>query len=79
MSAWTCPGCDEIYLQPECPTCHMKGDAVSWPDEITIEGTGYLVQRQLRGPTVVIRMDGGRIVPGERHLVLSAFLAQQHR
>jgi hypothetical protein len=76
---WTCPGCSEIYLEPECPACHMKGDAIAWPADITIEGVEYLVQRQLRGPTVVVRGDGGRMLPGERHLVLSAFLAQQHR
>lgn len=25
---WKCPGCDEIYLSDECPTCHMKGSSL---------------------------------------------------
>lgn len=77
---WTCPGCGWTYLDGfECQTCHMKGDAIIWPVEVTIEGVLYLVQRQIRGPTVVVRGDGERLLPGERHLVLSDFLAQQHR
>lgn len=77
---WKCPGCGWIYLDGyECATCHMKGDAIAWPAEITIEGVLYLVQRQPHGQTSVVRADYGRMVPGERYMVLSAFLAQQHR
>jgi hypothetical protein len=75
---WTCPGCNKLYLWAECPTCHMRGTPYTRPVPISIEGVEYIVQRQEFSPVTVLRSDGGRMVAGERHLVLSAFLAQQH-
>lgn len=75
---WTCPGCSEIYLYAECPTCHMRGDPYRHPVVVTIEAVEYLVQRQEFSPTTVVRSDGGRMLPGERRLVISTFLAQQY-
>lgn len=56
----------------------MRGTPYTCPVEITIEGIAYLVQRQDFSPITVMRGDGGRMQPGERRLVLTVFLAQQH-
>ncbi len=74
---WTCSGCDHIYMHSqECPTCSK--DAVQHPVKVTVEGVEYDVQRQLQGPTAIVRSDGSRLAAGERALVIFTFLAQQH-
>jgi hypothetical protein len=57
----------------------MRGTPYTCPVPISIEGVEYLIQRQEFSPTTVMRSDGGRLIAGERHLVLAAFLAQQHQ